>query len=200
MTTPDKIMDHTIKQLKAIFPAWHQAMRTEDEEQNLKYTWAKAFFEAGIGIDDIRRGLKRAARHPDKWMPSCGEFISWCMPAGEPTAAQAYQQAAMGRYVSPEALEAAKRTGEYDLRNNPNRELRRLFEDHYRDVLNEKREGKVFMLPKPDKKPEQLEYQSEITEAESKTQAYGRATFAQLKAMLSDTAEEKTNVDTNLEP
>ena len=174
-------------------------MRNEDEEQNLKYTWAKAFHDAGLGIDDIRIGLKRASKQPDKWMPSCGEFISWCTGHKQATPAQAYQQAALGQYTSPEALEAAKRTGEFDLKNNPSRDIRRLFEDHYRDVLNEKSAGKVFELPKPKPKPQAIEYTSEVTQDESDTQAKGRATFAALRAMLNQKAEENTNVDTKLE-
>lgn len=190
-----KIIEQAIDALGAIFPMW--ADRSNDRDT--RYSWYRGLARAELTKDQIKSGIVKAERHDSPYAPSMGVFISWCVGRQEATPAQAYQQAALGQYTSPEALEAAKRTGEFDLKNNPSRDIRRLFEDHYRDVLDEKSAGKVFELPRSKPKPQAIEYTSEMTQDESDSEAKGRATFAALRAMMTQKAEEKTNVDTKLE-
>lgn len=86
-TVPDsakEFIDELFDELKATYPAYDLALKTPDEEKMAKKVWTKAFIENGI-IDrsQVKYGLKKARADKSKYLPSVGQFISWCTPLPE---------------------------------------------------------------------------------------------------------------------
>lgn len=177
-----------LTQLKAMFPAWRQAIKSDSEEQAIKYTWAKALYRAGMGLDDIRRGLDRASREGNQFFPSCGQFIQWCEPEQAehlPGRHQAYQEACLhqkgGDWSCPAVYHAARRTGLFDLKNQAETKMRPLFFEHYADVCAEIKQGAHLELPAPEEPPN--------IEAKEKTEADRQYARSQIKAIMQGLGE-----------
>ena len=86
-TVPDsakEFIDELFVELKATYPAYDLAIKTSDDEDMAKKVWTKAFIENGI-IDrsQVKCGLKKARTDKSKYLPSVGQFISWCTPSPE---------------------------------------------------------------------------------------------------------------------
>lgn len=74
-----QIVDAAIGGLKAIFPAWRQAVKSQKEADRLKVEYVKAFYENKINTpEQVKLGLKRARSEDRDFIPSPGKFCSWC--------------------------------------------------------------------------------------------------------------------------
>ncbi len=72
-------MNTVIKELRSIFPAWRNAIKTKQELDDVKRTWTKAFMENGIvSMTVVDKGLSVARECKTDFFPSAGKFISWC--------------------------------------------------------------------------------------------------------------------------
>ena len=152
MVTKDNI-DELVFQLSAIFPAWNNAIQSTEQANNLKRVWFTHLNDMGLTSQDLLRGLKKARMQESGFLPSLGQFASWCQATGLPTKHQAWQIAANANELrpitNPLVLEAANRTKQFDIRNRNERDVKPLFFDHYADVLREHSEGVRFELPPP---------------------------------------------------
>lgn len=141
------VVNYLFKELKAIFPAWKNSFDSDVTEDSVKQNWIKTFILAGItNIDQIRLGVN-ACRLSDKpFMPSAGEFVSWCKPTPEmlglPSAEQAYRQACALSHPAADRTQAhaavfhaAKEAGMYLLANQPEHVSRPVFDYHYSLVM-----------------------------------------------------------------
>lgn len=73
------IVDSVFHELTSIFPAWKYNWKDQDQINDVKKTWVKAFFENNItSIYQIKLGLAKARKVESDFLPSCGKFISWC--------------------------------------------------------------------------------------------------------------------------
>ncbi|PPC63886.1 DNA replication protein [Pantoea sp. ICBG 1758] len=71
------------KQLRATFPAMMNQIQDQQQLNELRRQWIKAIAENEIyHSDQIEAGMRRARQHDKPFLPSPGEFISWCK-AGE---------------------------------------------------------------------------------------------------------------------
>lgn len=73
------VMNVVIKSIRAIYPAWRTAIKSQAELDNMKKEWLIGFMENRIRTDiQIERGLKAARKDPNPFLPSIGQFITWC--------------------------------------------------------------------------------------------------------------------------
>ena len=176
--------------LAGMFPAWKQAVSTKLEADAVRQQWYTALTENNITPDELRAGLERARRESTPWLPSCGQFLSWCRPVKSLTVNQAWQKASQQvvsqEWDNPQVFEAAQRTGEYEIKRNPTVQCQKLFADHYKDVLEETRLGSRFRLPEPKQENYALLPQSQPADPE-----VGSAAIKALRETLGD----KINVD-----
>jgi hypothetical protein len=73
-------VNNLLLQLKAIFPAWSAATKGDPAlEAEVRKQWLKGLTESGINsLETIERGLTRCRAHTSPFLPSVGEFVSWC--------------------------------------------------------------------------------------------------------------------------
>lgn len=72
-------IDKLFLELKATYPAWSAAMKNDDDINNAKRVWLKAFVENGITkVNQVKIGLVEARKDARPFFPSVGEFIEWC--------------------------------------------------------------------------------------------------------------------------
>lgn len=73
------IFNDLFKQLRAIFPAMMANIHDQDQFDEMRRQWVKAIAENEIyHSEQIEAGMKRARQHEKPFLPSPGEFISWC--------------------------------------------------------------------------------------------------------------------------
>jgi len=97
---PQKAIDvfnDLFKQLRATFPAMIATIKDQEHLNELRRQWVKAIAENEIfHQEQIEAGMRMARRHDKPFLPSPGEFISWCK-AGEgsrfnlPTASELFE-------------------------------------------------------------------------------------------------------------
>jgi len=150
-------IDELMINLSGIYPAWKQAVATPEEAKVMKRVWYNGILAANLGREDLQRGISEASNDHSKYLPSLGQFIAWCRSGSELSKFQAWQMAALANDLKPIndplVLEAAKRTGIFDIKNRDERDVRPLFFDHYADVLRERAQGVQFALPAPEPGP-----------------------------------------------
>lgn len=67
------------KSLKAIFPAWAVAIKDPEIESQARQEWLKGLVENGINSDQqINGGLAKCRAHNSPFLPSIGQFVTWC--------------------------------------------------------------------------------------------------------------------------
>lgn len=84
--SPDDIsfINRLFRELKAIFPAYNQAIPNDDVERDVKKSWVKALQEAGLtSTSKVKFGLKRARAAGKPFLPAVAEFCKWCQPLPE---------------------------------------------------------------------------------------------------------------------
>jgi len=77
-----EIFNDLFRQLRATFPAMMATIKDQEQLNELKRQWVKAIAENQIyRTDQIEAGMRMARRHEKPFLPSPGEFISWCKTA-----------------------------------------------------------------------------------------------------------------------
>ncbi len=72
-------MNVVLKELRAICPAWRNAIKNQKELDDVKRIWTKAFMENGIvSMAAVQKGLVVARKNQSNFFPSVGVFIGWC--------------------------------------------------------------------------------------------------------------------------
>jgi len=67
--------------LKSCFPAWGVSIKGKAHQDETKRQWVKSFAENGINSQElVEIGMVEARKQPKAFMPSPGEFVSWCKP------------------------------------------------------------------------------------------------------------------------
>jgi len=76
------VFNDLFNQLRATFPAMMATIKDQEQLNELRRQWVKAIAENHIyHSDQIEAGMKRARKHEKPFLPSPGEFISWCKEA-----------------------------------------------------------------------------------------------------------------------
>lgn len=109
------IMDRLYNRLDGAYPhKWRSNFPSPEAIDNWSVSWAEAFEQEGITLQEIANGLK-ACRSQFEWPPSCAEFIRACRPSVDPLVAyyeavagvQARARGEMGVWTSPAIYWAA---------------------------------------------------------------------------------------------
>lgn len=179
--------------LKAAFPASRHMFENTEDLNVTKRQWVKALMQAGINSDtQIARGTKAARLSESPFLPSAGEFISWCKPSAEelgmPCADTAWREAnehshhcVSHRWSHPGVYEAGRRTGWFEIRNGSAK--RKSFDEYYQVVLEAVSNGQVFKQPVPD--ANSLEHHRNGRQVQTEqSKARGRSAIAQMRANL----------------
>lgn len=100
-------------ELEAIFPAWERAISPagsyksrNDLMGDIKAQWLQGLKENNINtVEQIKVGLRHARRQESRYLPSIGQFISWCKRieefAGLPSKEEAFMEALSDGKKSP---------------------------------------------------------------------------------------------------
>jgi hypothetical protein len=73
------LVNKIFRSLTAIFPAWGAAIKDQEAMNQAKAEWFKGLIENNITSDiQIDAGLAKARTHNSPFLPSIGQFISWC--------------------------------------------------------------------------------------------------------------------------
>jgi len=76
------LINKVFKSLKAIFPAWAVAIKDPEIEAQARQEWLKGLVENGINSDQqINAGLAKCRAHNSPFLPSIGQFVTWCKEA-----------------------------------------------------------------------------------------------------------------------
>ncbi|MBT0726802.1 DNA replication protein [Rosenbergiella australiborealis] len=74
-----QVFNELFRQLKAAFPALMMSIKTQEDLDELRRQWVMAFVENGIySIGQVNAGMKIARQQEVPFLPSPGQFISWC--------------------------------------------------------------------------------------------------------------------------
>ena len=74
-----ELINQLFANLKAIFPAWKSAFQKAGSYRLAKENWLQGLIDAGISDwSTIEAGLRAARKSNSPFMPSIGEFLSWC--------------------------------------------------------------------------------------------------------------------------
>ena len=68
-----QVINDLFDRLKALYPAWKQALPTDAELRNAKREWLAEFMRSGIRqVEQIQHGVRLAAKDPSAFAPSPG--------------------------------------------------------------------------------------------------------------------------------
>lgn len=109
------VFNSLFKELKAAFPALMATIKAQDDLDQLRRQWVLAFAENGIvSMSQVEAGMKISRQQETPFLPSPGQFISWCRQAaivanGLPEESELIDMvmdysARRGLYASPEAF------------------------------------------------------------------------------------------------
>ncbi|SCC31917.1 replication protein P [Gilliamella intestini] len=94
----EKQFNQIFIELKAVFPAITAVIKTQSDLDTFKKQWLLAFKENGITtLRQFEIGMKKARQQSTPFVPSPGQFISWCKEGeasdmGLPTVAQVMRE------------------------------------------------------------------------------------------------------------
>ncbi len=75
------VLNKVMSSIAAIYPAWKNAISSQEQANNIKKQWLIAFMENGITTDiQINKGLAQARKDTNPFLPPVGQFIEWCKP------------------------------------------------------------------------------------------------------------------------
>lgn len=92
-----QVFNELFKQLRATFPASMANFKDQEDLNEFKRQWTKAFAENNIRtIDQINAGMKIARQQENPFLPAPGQFIQWCkqgesLAVGLPNEDQLYE-------------------------------------------------------------------------------------------------------------
>lgn len=107
------VFNEIFKQFRVIFPALTVSVKSQSDLDALRAQWVMAFLENGItSLEQVEAGMSAARRQNSPYLPSPGQFISWCrlgefQSAGLPDSNELYNMlmkycAERSLYDSPE--------------------------------------------------------------------------------------------------
>ena len=111
-TDADRVLINMLfKRLTAIYPAWKQAYSSDGAVKEAKRAWMDAFINNNVtDLGLIKEGLRYCERDTTPFLPSVGQFMSWCFEGAEHTrrineAAKRYrEQQEMANHYSTQCL------------------------------------------------------------------------------------------------
>ncbi len=149
----ESIMDRLFRRLDGAYPnKWRSNFPTPDAIDNWKTSWAEAFEEEKITLQEIAMGIKNCRKKLD-WPPSCAEFIKACRPASDSLKAyyeaiagiQARNSGKMGVWSNP-AIYWASASLAFDLGNQTFSQIKARWESAYELQMER---GEWPEIPKP---------------------------------------------------
>lgn len=143
-----QIVNTVFTKLQGVFPAWRQAWPDDEALDRAKREWIAAFLQSGINTDQqLAYGFRQARKSANAFLPSVGEFVSWCTPnvqqLGLPHEGDAWIEALMGIYSHEAVRIAAEATNTFDLKaaKQGDKALRQRFERYYAIVTRRAQTG-----------------------------------------------------------
>lgn len=143
-----RFIEDLFARLKGLFPAWRNAWPSPEEYRAAQAEWLGEFIRSGIRSEElIQNGIRMAARQRRDFVPSAGQFVSWCLSPeafGMPSVERAYRQAmrnthpaqaGMARWSHPAIYHAAVACGYLHLQRLDRRVGMELFESKYFDQV-----------------------------------------------------------------
>lgn len=94
----EKQFNQIFRDLKAVFPAMTTIIKTQSDLDTFKKQWLLSFAENGITtLKQFEAGMSKARQQTNPFVPSPGQFISWCQEGtaqefGLPTAQQVMEE------------------------------------------------------------------------------------------------------------
>lgn len=162
-----EFVNEAFKQLKAIFPAWTAALKTQDEESEMRRQWLRGFVEAQItSWEEIHAGLAMCRSHNSPFLPSIGQFIQWCRIAADDLSGLPSESEALSAMMQelarpqdirdwtrhhPTVFMAYRKRQSFDWKTYSYRDLKLAFSDTWAEVKKIVKDGFDFnnALPKP---------------------------------------------------
>ncbi|CAN8142660.1 hypothetical protein THIOSC15_590003 [uncultured Thiomicrorhabdus sp.] len=84
--TPEikQVLDYVFETLWGANPAWRAGFKNRNEMVNYKIQLGRAMESAGINtVEKVEDGLDYAIKQPGAFMPSTGDFVTWCKDIAE---------------------------------------------------------------------------------------------------------------------
>lgn len=154
-----EVINILFKELRDNFTAFQQAWPTRQVYDGAKKVWLKAFMLAEINSSEqIQHGLNKCYLMKKPFVPTAGEFISWCKPDpkdfGFPDVYQAFQLAGKinqvgSIYIHPHVptdtviKHVISQIGANPLRGMPEKQAMQLFENYYAVACNQFIDGNI---------------------------------------------------------
>jgi hypothetical protein len=143
------IIDRVFTHLEVIFPAW-TGWSDHAKVGIAKAEWTKSFSENSITEEMIKLGFVSARSQESPFMPSCGQFVSWCKPsfktAGWPPADRAIKlcishRATKGLFPPPKIaarpliVKLCESLDWHYMKNKPEKLVEAHFNERYMNLL-----------------------------------------------------------------
>lgn len=158
------VINWLFSELSGNFTAFHMAWPNDEIRNAAKRVWIKAFVLAGINnVTQIQYGLNHCYLMEKPFVPTPGEFISWCKPSpqslGFPSTDEAYTASiVMNRqfsdYRHPDARvdtvirHAINQIGTSTYREMKIDNAKKTFKTYYEIALRQFMEGELKVIPK----------------------------------------------------
>ncbi len=159
-----EVINWLFKELRSSFTAFKQAWPDQETYNQAKKTWLKAFVLSGINrIEQLQHGLNKCYLMEKPFVPTPGEFITWCKPSpqdlGFPSTDEAYMiSITMNRqfsdYKHPDQRvdvvirNAIKQIGTLSYRDMKTEAAQKIFKTYYDISLKQFLEGKLQIIPR----------------------------------------------------
>jgi len=158
------VINWLFTELRGNFPAFKQAWPDSDHQRQAKKIWLKAFMLAGITkVEQLKHALNKCLLMEKPFVPSPGEFISWCSPkpsdVGLPDLQSAYDiSIKMNSQFSQYAPDCKKahtvikhvvdQIGSFNYRSMKAQEAFKTFESYYQIACQQFIDGKLKEITK----------------------------------------------------
>lgn len=152
-------------ELKAIFPGWGASIANAEIDAEMRRQWLRGILESGIRTrEQIDGGLAIARKQSTPFLPSIGQFVSWCNQAYEASTgfpSEFDALAAMTREFSkPAELRdwtahhgavywAFRSRDSYDWKNYDEKKLQAVFKATWNKARQLNASGHEFIIPLP---------------------------------------------------
>ena len=156
------MMDHLYNRLDGAYPhKWRSNFPNQIAIDNWSVSWAEAFEEEKITLEEVAKGLKHCRKNLE-WPPSIAEFIKACRPTTDPLKAyyeavagcQARQRGEVGEWSHP-AIFWASVPLSYDLLSQSYSQVKLRWERSLEDQMKkdewEEIKKPLIALPAPSK-------------------------------------------------
>jgi hypothetical protein len=142
-----EFVNRVMKTILANSPAWSMSLKGSTSIDDYRQQLIKAFLENNITqMPQVELGLRRVRKEPTNFLPSVGQFISWCAPTPETLGCasvdMAYQEACNYRYSAKQGFShpcvayALAHIGSFELSSKAEKETRPVFEKLYLEAIN----------------------------------------------------------------